>query len=357
MKKTSKGTAIVSSARGRRTTITVVAVSALLIWLLLPVHAAFEPGARVLLDAHNCYPYHGRWADRLGRALSTGTPLAVEQDLVWFRDPATGEGRSLVAHDEAAKPALGLTGDEPTLKIHFFERIRPIVEQALRENRRDGWPIITLNLDFKTEEPEHLAAVWALLEEYRAWLTTAERRPEISDVQPLAVGPLIVLTGESDAQRKVFHDAVPVGGRLLVFGAARPATSSGSATPALTHAQDQLPDVHPGIRTNYHRWWNNPWSVVELGGQTRAGAWTAADDDRLRRLVRSAHEAGLWIRFYTLNGYDPVDESGGWSPSYNFGSEAAARERWRAAIRAGVDFVAVDQYELFSATLRELGVR
>jgi len=81
-----------------------------------PAYAAFEPGTRVLLDAHNCYPYGGRWADRIDRALSTGTPLAVEQDLVWYRDPATGQGRSLIAHDEPGKPALGLSGREPTMR-------------------------------------------------------------------------------------------------------------------------------------------------------------------------------------------------------------------------------------------------
>ena len=59
--------------------------------------------------------------------------------------------------------------------------------------------------------------------------------------------------------------------------------------------------------------------------------------------MQAAHGAGLWIRFYTLNGHDPKDESGGWSAGYNFGSEAAARERWQAAIRAGVDFIAVDR--------------
>src|SRR5579864_4969294 len=126
----------------------------------------FAPGARVLLDAHNCYPYNGRWTDRIDRALSTGAPLAIEQDLVWFRDPSTGKGRSLVAHDEPGKPALGLTGSEPTLRDYFFERVRPIVERALREGRPDTWPVLTLNLDFKTEEPEHLAAVWALLSQY-----------------------------------------------------------------------------------------------------------------------------------------------------------------------------------------------
>jgi predicted metal-dependent phosphoesterase TrpH len=331
-----------------------LAAAALLVSAAPPARAEFAPGTRVILDAHNCYPYNGRWADRIDRALSTGTPLAIEQDLVWYRDPATGRGRSLVAHDERDKPALGLDGTEPSMRDYFFERIRPIVEHALAEQRRDTWPIITLNLDFKTEEPEHLAAVWALLREYRAWLTTAPRVASISDVQPLDVGPVLVLTGDSDAQRKVFHDGVPVGERLLVFGAARPALRHAGG-PAEARVRDgrELPDLTPGLRTNYHRWWNNPWSVVELGGQRKAGAWTPADESRLNDLVRAAHRAGLWIRFYTLNGHDPHDESGGWSAGYNFGSEQAARERWQAAIRAGVDFVAVDQYELFAATLHE----
>jgi hypothetical protein len=332
----------------------IMAAALLLVWAP-PAYAAFEPGTRVLLDAHNCYPYNGRWVDRLDRALSTGTPLAVEQDLVWFRDPTTGRGRSLVAHDEPGKPALGLTGREPTLREYFFERIRPLVEHALREDRRDTWPIITLNLDLKTEEPDHLTAIWTLLTEYQAWLTTAPRREPIADVQPLTVGPVLVLTGESDAQRKAFHDAVPVGQPLLAFGAARPRLRQ-AGTPAETRERsgDELPDLLPGARTNYHRWWNNPWSVVERGGKQRAGAWTPADEARLRSLVQAAHKGGLWIRFYTLNGHDPRDESGGWSAGYNFGSEEAARERWRAAIRAGVDFVAVDQYERFSAALREM---
>jgi len=308
---------------------------------LSPPDSSFAPGRRVVLDAHNCYPYNGRWADRIDRALSTGTPLAIEQDLVWFRDPATGKGRSLVAHDDASKPALGLTGTEPSMRDYFFERIRPIVERAVRDRRTDTWPVITLNLDFKTEEPEHLAAVWALLNEYRDWMTTAPRVAAIDDVQPLTVGPLLVLTGESDAQRRVFHDAVPIGQKLLVFGAARP---------VVREREGALPDVTPGARTNYHRWWNNPWSVVELGGQRRAGDWTRDDQARLSGLVKAAHAAGLWIRFYTLNGHDPADTSNGWTPSYNFGSVDAVRLRWRAAIASGVDFIATDQYE----KLREL---
>ena len=44
---------------------------------------AAHPGSRVLLDAHNCYPYDGRWADRIDRALRAGFPLSIEQDLAW----------------------------------------------------------------------------------------------------------------------------------------------------------------------------------------------------------------------------------------------------------------------------------
>src|SRR5262252_1551151 len=134
-----------------------LAAAALPLLAAPPAGAEFAPGTRVLLDAHNCYPYNGRWADRIDRALSTGAPLAIEQDLVWFR------GRSLVAHENPH-------GTEPTMREYFFERIRPIVEAALRDQNRDAWPLITLNLDFKSEEPEHLAAVWSLLTEYKAWL-------------------------------------------------------------------------------------------------------------------------------------------------------------------------------------------
>src|SRR2546430_10379614 len=32
--------------------------------------ASLRPGTRVLLDAHNCYPYYEWWFDRIDRALS-----------------------------------------------------------------------------------------------------------------------------------------------------------------------------------------------------------------------------------------------------------------------------------------------
>src|SRR5437868_3195343 len=66
--------------------------------LLDSSQVALRPGTRVLLDAHNCYPYYEWWFDRIDRALSAGTPLAIEQDLLWAKNPRTGAISSVVSH-------------------------------------------------------------------------------------------------------------------------------------------------------------------------------------------------------------------------------------------------------------------
>jgi hypothetical protein len=301
--------------------------------------SGFDPGTRSVLDAHNCYPDAGRWADRIGRALGTGTPLAIEQDLVWR---CSGRGSACAPVVSHGAP---LDGQEPTLEAYFFERIRPLMEDALASDDRGRWPLVTLNLDFKTEEPEHLAAVWALLGKYERWLTTAARTSRETDVAPLTPGPLLVLTGESDAQAAAFHDRVTVGSRLRLFGAVH-VDGVPVDPPSADLEPDRVPPprITPGPRTNYRRWWNNPWRVVEWPGQRKAGRWTAPDQIRLRALVSEAHARRLWIRFYTLDGF-AADANRGWFDDYNFGSLEAARTRWRAALEAGVDFVATDQYE------------
>lgn len=290
------------------------------------------------MDAHNCYPYYEWWFDRIDRALSAGTPLAIEQDLYWYTDRKTGKSWSIVAHGDP------ISGYEPTMEHYFFDRVRPIVEKALNEGNRGDWPLITLNLDFKTEEPAHLRAVWALLSKYQDWLSYATKTGNPDTPQPLTIRPILVLTGESDAQQAVFFNQVPAGNHLLVFGAAHSNTRNPMAAPEV---------LEPKAADNYRRWWNNPWDVVEQGGQQHAGEWTPQDAERLKALVQHAHAHGLWIRFYTLDGATDKEEScGGWFRGYNFGSLAAAEERWRAAQQAGVDYVASDQYEALGEFLR-----
>jgi glycerophosphoryl diester phosphodiesterase len=295
----------------------------------------FGPGQRVLLDAHNAYPQNGRWTDRIDRALSTGLPVAIEQDLYWARNRTTGRFEIVVAHDRSE------LDQAPTLESYFFDSIRPIMERALAESRRDTWPLIVLNLDFKEDDAPLLDAVYSLLGKYETWLTTAPRTSTPDVAAPLSVGPLLVLCGSNEAQRARFHDAVPVGQRLRAFGAIPPDAAAGAAAERIIAQK----------ASNYARWVNFPWAVVESGGQRNAGEWDTADAARLNALVQRAHAQDLWIRFYTLDGF--LNDGDGLTKSYDFGSDAAVKLRWRAATEAGVDFIATDHYERFDRARRE----
>ena len=296
-----------------------------------------NPGSRVITDAHNCYPYYEWWYDRIDRALSTGAPVAIEQDLAWYTDK-TGKSWSIVTHGEPLSPS------SPTMEHYFFDKVKPIVEQALKDGNKGNWPLITLNLDFKDNKPEHLAFILALLKKYQGWLTTAPKTGDPAIAQPLDIKPILVLTGESDAQQKVFFDDLPHGDRVLLFGSIHTEGKDPKSKPE---------ELSPDKASNYRRWWNNPWRVVEFGGQQHAGEWTPEKDSRLRDLVERAHANNLWIRFYTLDGATEKELSaGGWFHGYNFGSLEAAKKRWDAAIAAKVDYIASDEYELLAQEIK-----
>ncbi len=310
----------------------------LFVTLFLPAYAQNAPldflnHGRPVLDAHNCYPYEGSWAERIDRALGTGFPVGIEQDLAWYG------GRVVVSH--TAKT----TGVEPSLRDYFFERVRPIVEKALAENDRARWPLIVLHFDFKSNDAPLLHAVWDLLGQYEGWITTAAQTTDARQLAPFDSKPLLVLTEDSDAQEQVFFRDLPKGAKLRIFGSAHTTPLTGSQQEkdhlAATLPPEKLLTAPP---TNYRRWWNNSWKEVEEGGQQKAGAWTPADGRRLRRLVDYAHKLGYWIRFYTLDGFAP-GEKRGWDEQYNFGPREAVQMRWKAALEAGVNLIATDQYE------------
>jgi hypothetical protein len=302
---------------------------------------------RPVLDAHNCYPYEGKWADRIDRALKLGYPIGIEQDIAWAVDPATGKGRPVVTHTPKT------TGNEPTLREHFFERVRPIVEKALAENDRAHWPLIVLHFDFKSLDPELLRAVWSLLGEYQGWITTAAQTSDPHILAPFDAKPLLVLTEDADIQEQVFFREIPKGTPLRLFGSAATAKIEAGSRAEMAHLAATLaPEkLLPTRATNFRRWWNNPWNEVEEGGQTKAGEWAPAAAARLKALVDHAHRQGYWIRFYTLDGFTPEMDQG-WGAPYNFGSRAKAEARWRAALDAGVNLIATDQYEDFRAFMK-----
>ncbi len=106
------------------------------------------------------------------------------------------------------------------------------------------------------------------------------------------------------------------------------------------------------------RGWSGSALVEQMRGlgskrvvKRRAGDWTNVDDRRLRTLVDHAHHLGYWIRFYTLDGFQPADGQG-WDDGYNFGSREAVLARWKAALAAGVNFIATDQYEDLATVMK-----
>jgi hypothetical protein len=303
---------------------------------------------RPILDAHNCYPYEGQWSDRIDRALKSGFPIGIEQDIAWAADPVTGKGRPVVTHTSKT------TGSEPTLRAHFFERVRPIVEKALAQNDRAHWPIIVLHFDFKSLDPTLLRAVWDLLGEYQDWITTAPQTADPHQLAPFDAKPLLVLTEDADIQEQVFFREMPKSVRLRVFGSAQTAKINATSGEERAHLAATLPpeQLLIGKPTNYRRWWNNSWDEVEEGGQTKAGDWTPAKAARLRALVEHAHRLGYWIRFYTLDGFAPAGNKG-WGAGYNFGTLERAQTRWKAALDAGVNLIATDQYEDLRTFMQE----
>jgi hypothetical protein len=299
-----------------------------------------------VLDAHNCYPYDGRWNDRVRRALDAGFPVSIEQDLAWYVDPKTGKGRVVVSHTPTP------TGHEPTLRAYFFEQVRPVIEKALAGNPHRGWPLIILHFDFKSLQPELLRAVWHLLGEYESWITTAPQTSDPHQLAPFDPKPLLALTEDADAQEVVFFRSLSPDVRLRIFGSAHTSGMAGATNEERIHLAATLPPERLLTKrpTNYRRWWNNSWFEVEEGGQSKAGDWSTAGARRLQALVDHAHQLGYWIRFYTLDGFAPSEDQG-WGNGYNFGSRSAAQARWKAALQAGVDLIATDQYEDFARFL------
>jgi hypothetical protein len=334
---------------------TLFALSALLVapQFFQPQNDLFQVNhGKPLLDAHNCYPYDGKWANRIDRALSTGFPVAIEQDIAPYVDPATGNVIAKITHRNKADAA------DPTLKQHFFECVRPIIERALKDGDKSKWPLIVLHFDFKDNATPTLEAVWKVLGEYQDWITTGTKTGKDSEFSHLDWKPILVLTEDNDNQEQVFYRKLAPGDKMRLFGSAH---TNDKLFQGLDDRQKQHSMAHaapdlllPKPATNYRRWWNNPWSVVEEGGQHAAGDWTSTDDQRLKALVDHAHRQGYWIRFYTLDGFAPAQDQG-WGNSYNFGSLEAAQLRWKAALQDGVDVIATDQYEALRDFMKKSG--
>jgi hypothetical protein len=304
-------------------------------------HGEFAPGSRSLMLAHNAYPDHGKYADRLDQALASGHPFAVEEDLAWI------DNQSLLIHG-----AKNVSGGDPTLETYFFPKVKPVIERALEEGNKGNWPIITLYLDIKNDPPEHLAAIAQELDKYNSWLTSALKTDDITKASPLNVKPMMVLVEDKqdDINKQLFfYDRVPVGGKIVVFGSVPKLDPNPGHKMAKQDATDNQFLANPddliiARADNYHRWIGFDWAFIEKGGETKAGDWTDENERRLKEFVDYGHKMGYVVGVYCLDGYT-ADENQGWDKDYNLGTHDAAVARWKAARAAKVDFISTDHYE------------
>lgn len=305
------------------------------------------PGTRTLVLAHNAYPDHGKYEDRLDRAIASGTPFVVEEDLAWIN------GRSLLIHG-----SKNVSENDPTLESYFFPKVKPLMEKALQEGNKGNWPLITLYLDIKNDPPEHLAAINSVLDKYQPWLTTAVKGDDITKQAPLKLGPMMVLVEDKyndDNKRKAFYDDVPAGGEIRVFGSVTKPAENPNHLPKQEYKESLVSVAPEQIATtpadNYHRWWGVDWLYIEKGGEHNSGSWGAQKEARLKRFISLGHKLGYLVSFYCLDGFTK-SESQGWEDEYNFGSLDSVTPRWKAVIRAKADFISTDQYERVSEIIR-----
>jgi len=313
------------------------------------VTAAYVPGSRITILAHNAYPDHGKYADRLDRALAAGLPMATEQDLAWI------DGKSLEIHG-----AKNIAADDPTLETYFFPKVQPIIEKALKEGNKKSWPLVTLYLDIKNDPPEHLAAIAQVLDKYDSWLTTAVKTDDITRQSPFDLKPMMVIVEDkqNDVKQKFFYDDLPVGGKIRVFGSVTKFDENPNKLPRERRAEAiallstlDPEQLVPHKADNYHRWFGTNWAFVEKGGETGAGDWTKASEERLKKFVDYGHRLGYFVGFYCLDGYTAA-ENQGWDKDYNFGSKDKVMPRWKAAVRAHADFISTDQMEDLAAVVK-----
>lgn len=331
--------------------ITLCAAAALILAAALTAKptAVYAPGTRTQILSHNAYPDHGKYADRLDRAIAAGLPMVTEQDLAWI------DGKSLEIHG-----AKNASGDDPTLDTYFFPKVKPIVEKALKDGNKGNWPLVTLYLDIKNDPPEHLAAISQVLDKYNAWLTTAVKTDDINKQSPLDLKPMMVLVEDkqNDIKQKAFYDDLPVGGKIRVFGSVPKFDENPNKLPRDKHAEAiaflstlDPEQLVPHKADNYHRWYGTNWAFVEKGGETGAGDWTPESEARLKKFVDYGHRLGYFVAFYCLDGYTEA-ENKGWDKDYNFGSKEKVMPRWQAVVRAHADFISTDQMEDLAAVIK-----
>lgn len=280
-------------------------------FLLAASVAAGAPPAPPV-SAHNCYPLVGTSREMLERALALGVPN-IEIDLGW---DAAGR-RLVVTHDAAPAPTV----PHP----EFEEYLLPALAEHWKKPGVKDRPLV-LTIDWKADAPEAVARFRDFLDAHPDWFSSAPNVPE----SPMTNRAITVCFTGSEKAKDRYDALVPEGGTLRAFRDRVISAGNGPLPPA-----EALIPERSGPSFRFLAF---AWGAVEEGGPTRSGEWTPEERERLRALIRLAHERGFRVRFYCLNARTHWSTS----PFYRFPSPEAAHLRWKDAAEAGADFIATD---------------
>ena len=222
-----------------------------------PSSDGFLPGQRVLLDAHNAYPDRGRYADRIEVALATGLPVAIEQDLAWCRGPDGGALAPRVSHETTCD------GRRADARGVFLRPRR--ADHGVRAGRGTLAGVAAHHAEPRLQDQRARAP--------RRGVGAARQVPALADdggEDGRRIGGAAAGRAAAGADRIARRPGADVSRR-------RPRRRAGCACSAPSHGVVAADDADPAPpratpATNYRRWWNHPWKVVEREGQRAAGA-------------------------------------------------------------------------------------
>jgi hypothetical protein len=119
---------------------------------------------------------------RIERALSAGFPVGIEQDLTWYVDPVSKQGRAVVAHNDKTGWLRAFTA-RLLLRACAADR-----RESSHGESAGEMAVIVLHFDFKSNPAGIASRDLGFTGEYQAWITTAEKTADTHELTQFHAG-------------------------------------------------------------------------------------------------------------------------------------------------------------------------
>ena len=186
------------------------------------------------------------------------------------------------------------------------------------------------------------------------------RPPIPTSFRRLEAKPILVITEDSDEQEEVFFGEVPVGAKLRLFGSAHDYPMEGKSRDGATSTGQRHCLRRKLLSDSAHQLSTLVEQFMVRGGRGRSKAGR-----RLERRRMIAACARWWsMRIAWDTGFDFIRWMDFDLPTDRVGTmvitsvrREAVLARWKAALAAGVNFIATDQYEDLASVMKAVEER